>query len=200
MGKHFTVVGLLGLGLLAACEPVEPNTTRESNIGALGNDHGYVEVTLTSDSASLDGTDVVEARLHYGSGCFASFYRVSPEWSAEGERGGPIFDDAIASLCDSSDLELASCEVIDIRQELIRLSTSKLIVTFEVEGSLEGRTLRIGPLPTPTLADCDLSTGVGGGSIDAWGRNDDGAVLWQTGQVSVPLDQDRPAPLLADRP
>jgi len=179
---------VVGLGCDASDDSVDVERIDGRNVGAFGNDHGYVAVTL-EDAAEpmLPGTVEIGVRLYYG-GCFEDFYRREHQWRADGERGGSVFDSAMRDDLCGDDEDGVGCSVADLHQNL--RGDAKLVADYEVDGPLDGRTLRVGPLPTRTLAGCDPEVPVYAGQLEVWGRAADGTVLWTASVEGIPAHQD----------
>lgn len=149
--------------------------------------HGFVWLELQrSESQSADpfvGTEQISVRLTYGE-CLAAFYEAHPELRAEGFEGAAIFGRMGAGaegwfdrLCsaDPGTTEVP-CRVKEIEQEL-DADVPALVVIYEVVGEVEGRRMRVGPLPTTQNAECTRELAVVGfgtvvgetdGSEDVW--------------------------------
>lgn len=180
---------VMGLGCDASDDSVDVERIDGRNVGAFGNDHGYVAVTLQdADVPMLPGTAEIGVRLYYG-GCFEEFYRRDHQWRADGERGASVFDSAMrGDLCDDEGDDGVGCTVVDLHQNL--RGDAKLVADYEVDGPLDGRTLRVGPLPTRGLAGCDSESPVYAGQLEIWGYAADGSVSWTASVEGIPAHQD----------
>lgn len=187
-----TILGLCMVGL-CACADIGGDEVmlaeQEENVGAFGNDHGYVAVTVDAETTvDLGPTRSIELRLYYG-GCFADFYRHNPQWRLDGDDGAAVFDSALETdLCTTDTFDRVACSVESIRQDLDG-GDEKLLIAYDINELEAGQDLRIGPLPTPALAGCDSTGGVGAGQLSAWGLDASGGLLWSADVPHLSAEQ-----------
>lgn len=156
--------------------------------------HGFVKIQFgraqSEASSPYEGTTQVEIQMTYEA-CYQQFYGANANWGLEGEDGALVFgtiEDGGEGwkdrLCEEDVGGRADCEVVDFQQLLD--DTSRLTVTYNITGPLEGRVLLFGPLPDAELAQCDggfaprvrLETG------GTRGLNSDGAAVWSVSSVN----------------
>lgn len=164
--------------------------------------HGFVWLELErSESQSADpfvGTEQLAVELTYGE-CLAAFYEAHPELRAEGFEGAAIFGRMGAGaegwfdrLCsaDPGATEVA-CRVQKIEQKL-DADVPSLVVIYEVLREIEGRAVRVGPLPTTQTAECMGELAIVGVGVVV-GEGEDNADVWTTESFA-------PATAVVDQP
>ncbi len=186
--------------------------TGDAGPDASGLTHTYVKLQfqrgLGEASNPYVGTGRVTVDLVYGD-CILDFYTRHPELTAAGLEGHRVFGPLAEGgegwtdrLC-SPDDEFAQCGVVSISQSLLDVPEFKMTVVYAVEDDIEGRMLRVGPLPTTATANC----GAGGlpevraGAQLATGLDGTGATIWTTQSFSpseLVAGQDTPFTVYAD--
>lgn len=179
---------------------------------ASGLAHTYVKLQLFrglgEDANPFGGTGRVAVDLVYGD-CILDFYARHPELTAAGAEGRQVFGSLAEGgegwtdrLCAPDD-DFATCGVVSISQSLLDVPEFKITVVYAVEDNIEGRMLRVGPLPTTATANC----GAGGlpevraGAQLATGLDGTGATIWTTQSFSpseLVAGQDPPISVYAE--
>lgn len=195
-----TVSMLLGCGATKSPEA----SGGGSGDGSDGGDPSGADPSLTHGSVKLEfrrsenqasdptvGTASVSITMTYRA-CLGDFYDANPSLRQTGPDGELIFGTLELGgegwsdrLCDAAETPgLASCDVESIEQRLDPVK--QLTVRYAIDGSLENRLLRFGPLPTKETAGCldpIVRAAVGG----VKGYDTSGAVIWEVTSIE-PLD------------
>lgn len=158
---------------------------------ASGLTHTYVTVEFhrgqSEDRAPYGGTGRVTVNLGYND-CILDFYARHPELRADAPEGHAIFGPLAAGgegwsdrLCARED-GFATCGIVSISQSLLDVPVFGFTVVYAVEGDLEGRRLRVGPLPTTETAMCGAGAlpSVRAGADFVIGVDGTGTMLWTT--------------------
>ncbi|MFO0634175.1 MAG: hypothetical protein U0168_15115 [Nannocystaceae bacterium] len=148
--------------------------------------NGYIKLKFVRGESQANDPYVSTARaivsMDYET-CLRDYYDANPDAQQGGPDGDLVFgtheDGGEAwrdRLCEDLERSQADCSIIDINQEL-SMGTPHLTVEYAVQGTLEGRVLLFGPLPTGVTADCQdptvrvspqLPTGYNGQDDQIW--------------------------------
>lgn len=157
--------------------------------------HGFVEVRFQVAASETEnpytGTQQVQILMSYGE-CYQQFYAANPNWTADGVDGALVFGAQADGgegwrdrLCTEDVSGRAECEVVEFEQSVD--AASRLTVTYDIEGPLEGRALLFGPLPLSDLTACEggfaprVSIELGG----TRGLDAEGNQVWSVSSANV---------------
>jgi hypothetical protein len=119
--------------------------------------HGAIKIQFArAENQPTDpfgATTMIDVVLAYGE-CLIDFYEENPNWRQDGPDGGPVFESA-PGVCDDDSPGSLACVVESIVQELEVTNTLRVQVSVLDPSQIDGRVLRVGPLPTAEMTGCD---------------------------------------------
>ena len=142
--------GLLGLTTLGSCTEDEPE-----NFGTI-----RIEISpLNGNLSVLSGTTEITVTVNYEQ-CLQDFYLLrNTTYTKDGVDGAAVFSEWQDRLCSDEFSDIPSCEVVEIKQNLIEANdVYSLVVTYKITdndpANLAYRELRVGPIPLEAFAGC----------------------------------------------
>lgn len=152
-------------------------------------EHSFIKIELRRSQAAGQqtspyvGTVFLSATVRYET-CLADFYLTNPDYGQDGILGDEIFGSAGEGwkerLC-SPESGYVSCTVSRFEQRL--QDTPQLTVVYDVtsDSDIEDKTLRFGPLPLASLADCAPGQHASVRMTNSIsGQDANGSPLWRT--------------------